>query len=148
MTVAVSDVTGSVKDIKALVANLDGVLDSVFLSLHYGEERADLSLRVFTPDFKQALAFVEGEGDVRIKQLQETTVHRQDDIGGVGSPNAHISVALIEKNGLSLLVLFVAPAGGAIILAFFFYLAFRAGRKRWLPFHGSLQPLQTQREPA
>jgi hypothetical protein len=130
LTVAVSDVTGSVKDIKALVANLDGVLDSVFLSLHDGEEKANLSLRVFAPDFKQALAFIEGEGDVRIKQLQETTVQVQDDIGAVGKLNAHISVALIEKKGLSLLILFVAPVGGVIILALFFYLAFRAGRKR------------------
>ena len=65
LTVAVSNVKGSVKDIKTLVSTLDGVLDNVFLSLHDGEERANLSIRVFTPDFKQALAFIEGEGEVR-----------------------------------------------------------------------------------
>ena len=48
MTIQVSDVTGSVDQVKAMVSALDGMLDRVSLLLRDGKERADLSLRVFT----------------------------------------------------------------------------------------------------
>ena len=48
VTIQVSDVTGSVDQVKAMVSALDGMLDRVSLLLRDGKERADLSLRVFT----------------------------------------------------------------------------------------------------
>jgi len=131
----VSDVTGSVDEVKALVSALDGVLDRVFLSLRDGKEQADLSLRVFTPDFKQGMDSIERVGDVQIKELRETTNPMDGEATRAEDPDARINVSFVEETGSSntkLIVSIVAPIGGVAIagvFGFLFYLTYRVGRQ-------------------
>ena len=135
LTIEVSGVTGSVNEIRALASSLSGVLDRVFLSIRDGNERADLSLRVFTPDFKQALASIESQGSIQIKELQETTNQVGDETSRAEDPDAQINVVLIEKTGRGVMLPVVASLGGVgivAVLGFLFYLTYRAGRRRAL----------------
>ena len=131
LTIQVSDVSGSVDEIKALVSNLDGVLDRVFLSLRDENERADLSLRVFTLDFKQALASIESQGNIESKELHEAINQKEPDVIRAETPNAQIHVSFIGETGSGLTPWIVGFGGGgtAVILSFF-YLAYRLGRRK------------------
>ena len=138
VTIQVSDVTGSVDQVKAMVSALDGMLDRVSLLLRDGKERADLSLRVFTRDFDQALASIEEQGNLQIKELQETASQPESETTPAENPDARIVVSFVEGSAPSntwLLVSIVAPIGGvaiAALLGALFYLAYRWGRRRSL----------------
>ena len=135
LTIEVSDVTGSVESVKALTASLQGVLDGVFVSIREGKEEAELSLRVFAPEFDQALASIERQGDVQTKELQETTAPTGEDTTRAEDPDARITVSFLEKPESSNTVLIVsiaAPIGGvalAAVLGFLFFLTYRIGRR-------------------
>ena len=136
LTVEASDVTGSVEEIKALVAILEGVLDGVFMSVRDGREKAEMSLRVFSADFDRALASIEDLGEVRSKELRESTSPAEGESEPAEEPDALIMVSLIEKadsSSTGLIVAIVAPIGGvglAVLLGILFYLAFRLGRRQ------------------
>ena len=136
LTIQVSDVTGSLEDVKALTTSLEGVLDRVSLTIRDGKERADLSLRVFTPEFDQALASIESQGKIQSKELQETNDPMLGKTDRAEDPDARIDVSFVEEPDSSNTVLIVsiaAPIGGvafAALLGFLFYLTFRAGRRR------------------
>ena len=135
LTVEASDVTGSVEEIKALVATLDGIVDGVFISLRDGTERAEVTLRVFPLDFERALASIEGLGELQSKELREGSSPVEGETKPE-EPNARIALSLVEKVGTSstgLLVAIVAPIGGvglAVLLGALLYLTFRLGRRR------------------
>lgn len=131
LTIQVSDVSGSVDEIKALVSNLGGVLDRIFLSIRDENERADLSLRVFTPDFKQALASIESQGNIESKELHEAINQEDPKVIQAEDPNAQIHVSLIGETGSRLTPWFVGFGGGGIVVILsFFYLAYRLGRRK------------------
>ncbi|MEE9199025.1 MAG: DUF4349 domain-containing protein [Dehalococcoidia bacterium] len=136
LTVRVSDVTGSVEEIKALVSTLDGVVDQVILSIRDGKEKADISLRVFASDFSRALASIEGQGDVQSKELREGKALVGDETAPAEEPDARVSLALTEKaesSNTGLIVAIVAPIGGvalALVLGALAYLAYWLGRRR------------------
>ena len=56
--IEVSQVSKEVDDIKAFVSSIDGSIDGVFLSINNGQERAEISLRVFTQDFNRTVDFL------------------------------------------------------------------------------------------
>ena len=136
LTVEVSDVTGSVDEIKALVSTLDGSVDGVFLSVRDGREKAEVALRVFTSDFERAVRSIEGQGEVRSKELQQRTVSAESETEPAEEPDAHIFVSLIEgekSSSTGLIVAIVAPIGGvglALILGSLFYLTYRMGGRK------------------
>ena len=131
LTIQVSDVSESVDEIKALVSNLDGVLDRVFLSLRDENERADLSLQVFTPDFKQALASIESQGNIESKELHEAINQKDPDVIRAEDPNAQIHVSFIGETGSGLTPWIVGfGGGGTVVILSFFYLAYRLGRRK------------------
>ena len=132
LSVEVSDVTGSLEQVKAQAAALNWGVDKVFLSVREGKERADISLRVFPSGFEQALASIEEHGTVLSKELREGAGASDVD----EEPNAPIIVSFLEKEDSSstgLIVAIVAPIGSiafAAVLATVVYLTYRAGRRR------------------
>ena len=132
----VSDVTGSVDDLKALLSRSGGETDSVLLFLRGGKERADISLRVFTPDFGTVVDFLEGDGKLVSKELREGKVPAGGDAEPPEEPDARIDVVFTEaeKGGnTGLIIAIVAPIGGvalAGLLGLLFYLVYRVGRRR------------------
>ena len=137
LTVEVRDVGDSVAVVKKLLLSLKGSLDSVFLSVNDSNERAEISLRVFAPDFQRTLSTLESQGRVRSKELQEGTSSTNGETPE--EPDAHVNVSFIKEAGSSnkwLIVSIAAPIGGvalASLLGFLFYLTYRVGRRRERP---------------
>ena len=134
LTIEVRDVVESVAVVKKLLLSLNGSLDSVFLSVNDGNESAEVSLRVFSPDFERAFANLERQGTVSSKELREGT--SPPDTDAPEDPDAHINVSFVGETGSSntaLIVSIAAPIGGvalASLLGFLFYLTYRMGGRR------------------
>ena len=134
LTVEVRDVSESVEVVKKVVLGLNGSVDNVYLLVKDGKERAEVSVRVFAPDFERTFATLEGQGRVRSKELREST----GSTNGMppDEPDAHINVSFINETGSSntwLIVSIAAPIGGvalASLLGILFYMTYRAGRRR------------------
>ncbi|MEE9285364.1 MAG: DUF4349 domain-containing protein, partial [Dehalococcoidia bacterium] len=102
LAIAVDDVSGAVNEIKALVARLEGAVDSVFLTVRGGDETAELSFRVFRPDFDQALASLEELGELQRKEVREGQTPAGGDARG-RKPDApvQVSLAVLQDSGSS-----------------------------------------------
>ena len=134
LTVEVRDVEDSVAEVKKFLLGLNGSLDNVFLSVNDGGESAEVSLRVFSPDFERTLATLERQGRVRSKELREGRSPTNGETPE--EPDARINVSFIKETGSSntgLIVSIAAPIGGVVLaslLGSLFYLTYRMGRRR------------------
>jgi hypothetical protein len=134
LTVAVSNVKGSLASVKQLISAARGIVDMNTISFSNGKESAALSLRVYRSDFEHILASIESEGQTRQKTVQEPANPQQEQIqtgSALPPPDATISLSLIEASGFwtTTNIRVVAIAGGVIILTLlvFLGLARRAG---------------------
>ncbi|MCS7207566.1 MAG: DUF4349 domain-containing protein [Dehalococcoidia bacterium] len=93
--VAVSRVAPTVEQVKALVVARRGVVEGVFLVVQDGQERAEMSLRVFRQDFSSLLTALEGLGQVRHKEVREGAPPKN----GLTpqEPDAPIVLSLVER---------------------------------------------------
>ena len=135
LTIEVSDVSRSVEGIKALVSGVGGELDRVFVAVRDGKESSDVTLRVFSKDFKQVLSSVEAHGKVRDKEIRETTVPVEAEATPPSKPAARIDISFVEKASSVVwrIIAIAAPGGGVALVALLgllFYAAYRAGRHR------------------
>ena len=135
LTIEVSDVSRSVEGIKALVSGVGGELDRVFVAVRDGKESSDVTLRVFSKDFKQVLSSVEAHGKVRDKEIRETTVPVEAEATSPEEPDARIDISFVEKESsvVGRIIAIAAPVGGVALVALLgllFYAAYRAGRHR------------------
>ena len=135
LTIEVSDVSRSVEGIKALVSGVGGELDRVFVAVRDGKESSDVTLRVFSRDFKQVLSSVEAHGKVRDKEIRETTVPVEAEATPPAKPDARIDISFVEKASsvVGRIIAIAAPVGGVALVALLgllFYAAYRAGRHR------------------
>ena len=135
LTIEVSDVSRSVEGIKALVSGVGGELDRVFVAVRDGKESSDVTLRVFSKDFKQVLSSVEAHGKVRYKEIRETTVPVEAEATPPAKPDARIDISFVEKASSVVwrIIAIAAPVGGVALVALLgllFYAAYRAGRHR------------------
>ena len=135
LTIEVSDVSRSVEGIKALVSGVGGELDRVFVAVRDGKESSDVTLRVFSKDFKQVLSSVEAHGKVRDKEIRETTVPVEAEATPLAKPDARIDISFVEKASSVVwrIIAIAAPVGGVALVALLgllFYAAYRAGRHR------------------
>lgn len=135
LTIVVSDVGGTVESVKALTASLNGEIDRVFLSMRDGKEQAGLSLRVFTGQFQQAVDSLEGQGEVKSKELVEGTAPPGGSTAPSEKPQAGIDLSLIEKEdsvNVGLIAAIAGPLGGialAVLLGLLFFTVYRAGSR-------------------
>ena len=135
LTIEVSDVSRSVEGIKALVSGVGGELDRVFVAVRDGKESSDVTLRVFSKDFKQVLSSVEAHGKVRDKEIRETTAPVEAEATPPAKPDARIDISFVEKASSVVwrIIAIAAPVGGVALVALLgllFYAAYRAGRHR------------------
>ena len=132
LTVEVSDVSGSVDRLRALVSTVGGEIDSVFLSAQKGKERADVILRVFSQDFDQVLSSVEAQGGVRSKEVREGKSSVNEEAAPSQRPDARIGVSFAEKQSrlMGRVIATGVPIGGAALVALLLYLSYRSGRRR------------------
>ena len=133
LTIEVSDVSRSVEEIKALVSGVGGKLDRVFVAVRDGKESSDMTLRVFSKDFKQVLSSVEAHGKVRDKEIRETTVPVEAEATPHAKPDARIDISFVEKASsvVGRIIAIGAPVGGVALVALLgllFYVAYSAGR--------------------
>ena len=135
LSIGVSDVGRALDEIKQSVSTLDGVVDRSILSVREGKDSAILSLRVFRSDFQAALSFIENQGKVQSKELQETGASQDSEAALPDEPDARIGLSLVEEENTSntgVIVAIAAPIGSValiVLLATLFYLTYRAGRR-------------------
>lgn len=137
LTVAVSNVDGSLASVKQVMASVNGVIDANTVSLNNGKESAYLSLRVSRSTFDQVLTAIEREGKTQQKTVQEAVGSQVDQSQQTNiPPDAVITLSLVEVSGFwtAANIAVVAISGGVVIVALlvFLGLAWRAGllRKR------------------
>ncbi len=135
LVVEVSGVTGHVEGTKALVASLNGVVDRVLVSVRDDREKADITLRVFTADFKQAMDFLEGQGKVKSKELREGSPPVKVGSAPAEKPDARIDVSFAEEFtsvnvGLIVGIIAGVVLASALVLAFYGVYRFGAHRQR------------------
>ena len=136
LSIRVSDVGQSVDSIKGLVVSLNGEVDRVFLSQQDGTEDAQLTIRVFSREFQQAMDFLEDQGKVRSKEISEATVPADEEATPPKDPDALITLFLASQEdsvNVGLIAAIAGPLGGialATILGLLFYLTYGAGRRR------------------
>ena len=135
LTIEVSDVSRSVEEIKALVSGVGGELDRVFVAVRDGKESSEMTLRVFSKDFKQVLSSIEAHGKVRAEQIQETTAFVEGEATSPERPDARIDISFVEMESpvVGRVIAIAAPVGGVALVALLgllFYVVYRAGRLR------------------
>lgn len=129
------DVSGTVTRVKGLVVSLDGIVDRVFLSQRDGKEEAELSVRVFSDRFKQAMDFFEKQGKVRSKELVEGILTSDGSDTSSGKPEARIDLFLVseeDSSNVGLIAAIAAPLGVialASVLGLLLFWVYRAGRR-------------------
>ena len=134
--IEVSDVTGTVNDVKGVVSSLGGSLDRVLLSSREGKESAEMSFRVFDRDFTQMMDSLERQGVVKNKEVREGTPSEEGARSNTEEPEAQIDLSLGEsedESNVTLIVAIAAPLGAIFLLASLasgLYVVYRAGRRR------------------
>ncbi|MCZ6534572.1 MAG: DUF4349 domain-containing protein, partial [Chloroflexi bacterium] len=136
LTVELSDATLGAEEVKTMVSTLGGEMDRVFLVVRDGEERAELSFRVFSSDFEQAVSLIEDLGKVRSKELREGVSQDNGQQRDGEEPTAKLSVSLLgkpESSNTTLIIATAVPTGGVlltVLLGAILYLTYAAGRRR------------------
>ena len=131
LAIKLSDVSGRVAELRALAESFGGEVDRVVVSERNGVERAELSLVVFAQDFRAALASVESEGDIDVKEThQATDVSPVPESGD--KPDSRIDITL-EETGSDLAETIGIIAGVVIVLGLIVivpFFSYRSGHKR------------------
>ena len=96
-SMAVSDVSQRVEELKALVSVGGGEFDQVFTTAQNGTERASLTVRVFEKDFNRVVSAIEAMGEVKNKEVQEGTGFEDDETAPPKDPDSRIDVSFVEK---------------------------------------------------
>ncbi len=135
LSVAVSNVDGSLASVKQLVSGVGGIIDSSSISLNNGKESAYLSLQVYRANFDQLVLAIGKEGKIQQKTVQEAVTAQNIQAQQSNSPpDASISLSLVESSGFwtTTNIIVISVAGGIVIIALlvFLVLAGRAGLLR------------------
>ena len=127
LNMEVEDVSASVDEVKALVAGVDGELESVFRSVSNGREQAEVVFSVLAKDFSAVVSQVEGQGKVVYKEIRESTGNVESE-----EPDSSVTVFLMEGEsslGRWLLIGGAAVVGGLLLLLLL-YAVYRRVRSR------------------
>ena len=113
LKIEVNGVTNHVDEVKALIASSHGVVDAVLVSLREGKESAVMTVHVSSNDFDATVDFLEDQGKVRSKDLEEG---KPADYGAndPGKPRARIDLTFGQDTNsvkIGLMVAIAAPIG-------------------------------------
>ena len=133
MRVEVNGVTNHVDAVKSLVNSSQGVVDSVLVSLREGKESAVMTVHVFSDDFDSTVKFLEDQGRVRSKDVQEGKPGEDGEAAKEEKPRARIDLTFVEDSNsvnIGLMVAIAAPIGAlalGVILGIGFFGVYRRG---------------------
>jgi hypothetical protein len=133
MRIEVNGVTDHVDAVKSLVASSNGVVDSVLVSLRNGKESAVMTVHVFSDDFNSTVDFLEDQGRVRSKDVQEGKPGEYGAASPEEKPRARIDLTFVEDSNsvnIGLMVAIAAPIGAlalGVILGIGFFGVYRRG---------------------
>ena len=135
LKIEVNGVKDHVEAVKALVASSDGVVDAVLVSLREGKESAVMTVHVFSDDFDTTIDFLEGQGKVRSKDLEEGKPADDGANDPEEKPRARIDLSFVQDTNsvnIGLMVAIAAPIGalalGVILGIGFFGVVRRSSR--------------------
>ncbi|MBQ10755.1 MAG: hypothetical protein CMJ45_04315 [Planctomyces sp.] len=114
LKIEVNGVKDHVEAVKALVASSDGVVDAVLVSLREGKESAVMTVHVFSDDFDTTIDFLEGQGKVRSKDLEEGKPADDGANDPEEKPRARIDLSFVQDTNsvnIGLMVAIAAPIG-------------------------------------
>ena len=135
LRIEVNGVTEHVDAVKSLVTSSEGVVDSVLVSLHNGKESAVLTVHVFSDDFNSTVKFLEDQGRVRSKDIQEGKPGDDGAASPEEKPRARIDLTFVEDSNsvnIGLMVAIAAPIGAlalGVILGIGFFGVYRRGSR-------------------
>jgi hypothetical protein len=135
LKIEVNGVTDHVEAVKALIASSDGVVDSVLVSLREGKESGVMTVHVFSDDFDATMDFLEDQGKVRSKDLEEGKPADDGANDPEEKPRARIDLTFVQDTNsvnIGLMVAIAAPIGalalGVILGIGFFGVVRRSSR--------------------
>ena len=135
LKIEVNGVTDHVEAVKALIASSDGVVDAVLVSLREGKESAVMTVHVFSDDFDATVDFLEDQGKVRSKDLEEGKPADYGANDPEEKPRARIDLTFVQDTNsvnIGLMVAIAAPIGalalGVILGIGFFGVVRRSSR--------------------
>ena len=96
-TMGVSNVAERTASLKEFVASIDGEVDRVYLTTYETEERAIVEFRVFAQDYDRAVEFVEEQGSLRRRELQEGINPSDGEALPPSRPDARIQVTYVDQ---------------------------------------------------
>ena len=135
LKIEVNGVTDHVEAVKALIASSDGVVDAVLVSLREGKESAVMTVHVFSDDFDATVDFLEDQGKVRSKDLEEGKPADYGANDPEEKPRARIDLTFVQDTNsvnIGLMVAIAAPIGalalGVILRIGFFGVVRRSSR--------------------
>ncbi len=118
-TVEVDNVAGAADEVKALVAELDGILQRSSISSTDGDDEAFLTVSVFRNDFGRFIEEVEELGEVKRKSVSESVSSATD--SRPIHPDARVELRIEEEDfalspwAITLIVIGSIAAVGAVV---------------------------------
>lgn len=133
-TLNTSNVDDRVARLKSFVAGRGGEVDEVLLLTREDREQADVTFRVFSQDFDRTVAFIQGQGGLRHKELRERINPSGEETPRAKRPDARIEVRYLDESfdfqpWLLFGILLVGAALSGTV-AYLMRLAYRRGRLR------------------
>ena len=115
---------------KELVTSMNGAIDRVVTTVRGDSTRSSLSVRVFPADFLPMMDFLEGQGRVDHKQVEEGSPAADDSFSAAMRPEANIDVVFFSDRGNPGVYWTIGIAAALAGLGLAAGLAYRLGSRR------------------
>lgn len=118
MRIEVNGVTNHVEAVNSRVTSSQWIVDSVPVSLYNGKESAALTVHVFSDEFDSTVEFLEDQGKVRSKDVQEGKLGEDGVVTPEEKLRARMRQAFVEDSNSVNIGLIVAAAAsiGTLVL--------------------------------
>ena len=130
LSVEAPNVKDSVEAAKQLAVSMNGAIDRVVTTVRGDSTRSSLSVRVFPADFQRMMDFLEGQGRVDHKQVEEGALAAEASFSTSIRPEATIRVDFFDDRGNLGLYWTIATAGVLVALGLVAGVSYRFGSRR------------------
>ena len=130
LNVEVPRVQDSVEAAKELAMSMNGTVDRVVTTARGDSTRSSLSVRVFPADFQRMMDFLEGQGRVDHKQVEEGALAAEASLSTSIRPEANIRVDFFDDRGNLGLYLTVVTVAVLVVLGLVAGVSYRFGSRR------------------
>ena len=145
LSVEAPNVKNSVEAAKELATSMNGAIDRVVTTVRGDFTRSSLSVRVFPADFQPMMDFLEGQGRVDHKQVEEGAPAAAASLSASIRPEANIRVDFFDDRGNLGLYWTIGTAGVLVALGLVAGVSYRFGSRRGRG--DSIPPASQESEP-